>query len=140
MATRPELRRAARLTIPAPVSDQGLTLQPVRLIELSRHGARIEHRDPLNVDLLCFIDLPPALGRGTLSGRVVWTKVHRDEQTLAGTRQRFYRSGLTFTGLTPEQQRALATALTALQTTTEAPEPPSRQGPAAPGGPAGSEG
>jgi hypothetical protein len=109
-------RLVVRLTIPAQLGAHDLALQPVRLVDLSARGARIEHPDPLNEGLLCFVDLPRALGRGTLSGRVVWTTLHRDEQTREGTRQRYYRSGLTWTGLTPEQQGALAAALEILKT------------------------
>ena len=111
MAKGLDRRHVARLPVPSQFSARGLALQPVRLIDLSPKGARIEHSDPLNEGLRCVIDLPPTLGRGTLSGRVVWTKLHRDEQGLEGERQRYYRSGLTWTGLTPGQLGALAAAL-----------------------------
>ncbi len=123
MAQYPERRHLARVTIPSQFSGHGLALQPVRLVELSLRGARIEHPDPLNVGLLCFVDLPSGLGRGTLSGRIVWSKLHRDEQTLEGARQRYYRSGLTWTGLTPVQQGALTGAL-AILTAAQAVSPP----------------
>ena len=123
MATPPERRHLARLTIPSQFSARELALQPVRLLELSLHGARIEHPDPLNKGLMCFVDLPFALGRGTLSGRIVWTKLHRNERTLEGTRQRYYRSGLSWIGLTPAQQGALAAALELLQAAQAAPPP-----------------
>ena len=126
--TKPADRRlAARLIVPAQLSGP----RRVRLLELSPKGARIEHPDTLNAGLMCFIDLPPALGRGTLSGRVVWTKLQRSEQTLEGERQSYYQSGLTWTELTPEQQSTLAAALTTLQTRGEAPDPAPRRGPAA---------
>jgi len=95
----------------------------VRLVDLSLEGARIEHPKRLNAGLMCFIDLPPALGHGSLSGRIVWTKLHRNEQTLEGKRQHYYRSGLTWTGLTPEQQGTLAAALELLKVAQEAPPP-----------------
>ncbi len=123
MAKRPERRQVARLTIPSQVSGRTLAHPPVRLVDLSLQGARIEHPDPLNAGLICFLDLPPALGRGSLTGRVVWTKPHRNERTLEGARQRSYRSGLTWTGLTPAQQGALAAALELLQAAQEAPPP-----------------
>ena len=103
----------------------------MRLLELSAQGARIEHPDTLNTGLMCFIDLPPGLGRGTLSGRVVWTKLQRSEQTLEGERQSYYQSGLTWTELTPGQQSKLATALHTLQARGEAPDAAPRRGPAA---------
>ncbi len=134
MATPAERRHSARLTIPSQVSGGPLALQPVRLVELSLQGARLEHPDPLNVGLLCFVDLPPTLGRGTLSGRIVWTKRHRDEQPLEGARQRYYRSGVLWTGLTPAQQGALAAALARLTAAQGAPspEPPAATPPEAP--------
>jgi len=119
MATPPERRHIARLTIPSQFSDRALEHQQVRLVDLSPIGARIEHPDPLNAGLMCFVDLPLALGRGTLSGRIVWTKLHRNEQTSEGARQRYYRSGLTWTGLTPEQEGALAAALEILKAAQE---------------------
>ncbi len=123
MAKRPERRHLARLTIPARFSDRGLDQQPVRLLDLSPKGARVEHPDRLNVGLMCLVDLPPALGRGSLNGRIVWTKLHRNEQTLEGKRQHYYRSGLAWIGLTPEQQGALAAALALLTAAQEAPPP-----------------
>lgn len=123
MAKRPDRRQVARLTIPSQVSGRALANPPVRLVDLSLQGARIEHPDPLNAGLRCFIELPPALGRGSLTGRVVWTKLHRNERTLEGARQRYYRSGLTWTGLTPEQQGALAAALELVKAAQETPPP-----------------
>jgi len=123
MSKERERRHLARLTIPARFSDRPLEPQPVRLVDLSPKGARVEHPDRLNVGLVCLVDLPPALGRGSLNGRIVWTKLHRNEQTVEGRRQRYYRSGLTWTGLTPEQQSALMAALELLTAAQEAPSP-----------------
>ena len=123
MANRPERRHLARLTIPARFSDRALEQQPVRLLDLSPKGARVEHPDRLHVGLQCLVDLPPALGRGSLNGRIVWTKLHRNEQTLEGKRQHYYRSGLTWTGLTPKQQGTLAAALELLTAAQEGPPP-----------------
>ncbi len=119
MGTRRERRHVARLTIPPQFSDRELEQHQVRLLELSPEGARIEHSAPLNTGLMCFIDLPRALGRGSLSGRIMWTRLHRDEQTLEGKQHRYYQSGLGWTGLTPEQQGALAAALDILQAAQE---------------------
>ncbi len=105
MAKRPERRQVARLTTPSQFSGRTLAHPPVRLVDLSLQGARIEHPDPLNAGLMCFIDFPPALGRGSLTGRVVWTKPHRHERTLEGARQRSYRSGLTWTRAHPRAAR-----------------------------------
>jgi hypothetical protein len=128
MGAPKDRRLILRLTIPAQwgAANPDRALQPVRLVDLSARGARIEHPAPLNEGLLCFVDLPRALGRGTLTGRVVWTSLHRDEQTREGPRQRYYRSGLAWSGLTPGQEDALATALAILTTAQAA-------GPGAPG-------
>jgi hypothetical protein len=123
MAPRSERRYSARLSVPSQVRGRDRARQLVHLVDLSREGARIEHADPLNTGLLCFIDLPPALGRGTLSGRIVWTRLHRDEQELDGARQRTYRSGLSWTGLTPPQQATLTAALQRLQAAWDRPLP-----------------
>ena len=115
MITRPDRRHVARLTIPSPLSRLGLEGQEIRLVDLSPAGARLEHRHPLHSGLLCVVDLPPALGRGTLSGRIVWSRLHRIEHSLEGTQRRYFQSGLTWTGVTPEQLGALTAALDLLQ-------------------------
>jgi hypothetical protein len=116
-----ERRHVARLTVPAQLSGPRLGPRQVRLLELSPEGARTEHPDPLNEGLMCFIDLPPDLGHVRLTGRVVWTKLRRREQTLEGDRQLYYQSGLIWTGLTPEQRSALAIALNKLHAMGDAP-------------------
>ncbi len=115
MAETPDRRRVARITIPWHLSGPGLELRLVRILDLSPDGARIEHLEPLREGVVCFVDLPPALGRFRLSGRVVWTAVRGSEQTLEGERRLHYQSGLAFTGVTPEQQTALARALETLK-------------------------
>ena len=115
MANGVERRHFARLTIPARFRDYARQIRPVRLLELSAGGARVEHRAPLYAGLLCVVDLQPALGQGSLTGRIVWTTLCRDEQPLEGERQIHYRSGLTWTGLTRGQQERLATALEILK-------------------------
>jgi len=115
MITRPDRRHVARLTIPSQLSSLGLEGQEIRLIDLSPAAARLEHRHLLHSGLVCAIDLPPALGRGTLSGRIVWSRLHRIEHSLEGEQRRYFQSGLTWTGFTPEQLGALTAALDLLQ-------------------------
>ncbi len=117
MAKGVERRHSARLAIPSQFSDHGGQLQAVRLLELSSAGARVEHLAPLEAGLLCLVDLPPALGRGSLTGRVVWSRLHRHEQTPEGERRRYFQSGLTWTEFTPGQQERLGAALDILKTT-----------------------
>ena len=117
MANIPDRRQFARLTIPSQLGSPGLEGQEVRLVALSLEGARVEHPDPLHAGLMCLVDLSPALGRGSLSGRIVWSKLHRTEHSLEGERRRYFQSGLTWTGVTPGQLGALAVALDILQAT-----------------------
>jgi len=115
VARQPERRHVARLTIPSQLGSPGLESQEVRFVDLSREGARVEHPDPLHAGLMCLVDLPPALGRGSLSGRIVWSKLHRTEQSLDGERRRYFQSGLTWAELTPGQLGALVAALDILK-------------------------
>jgi len=123
MAKGVERRHSARLTIPSQFGDPGGQLQPVRLLELSSAGARVEHLAPLQAGLLCLVDLPPALGRGSLTGRVVWSRLQRTEHSLEGTQRRYFQSGLTWTEFTPGQLGALTAALGILKAAQEAPPP-----------------
>lgn len=107
-------RRVARLTVPRHLQGGELELHLVRILDLSPLGARIEHPEPMREGVVCYVDLPPALGRVRLTGRVVWTKLCASEQTPDGDRRRQHQSGIEFTGLTPEQQRVLAEALKTL--------------------------
>jgi hypothetical protein len=111
MAKGRERRQSARITVPSGFSVPGRASQRIRLVELSAAGARMEHPHPLQAGVVCFVELPPRLGGGTFRGRIVWTAVHRDEQTPEGDRHRYYQSGLAWDGLTPEQLGALAAAL-----------------------------
>ncbi len=112
-------RRVARLTVPWHLSGPGLELRLVRLLDLSLEGARIEHIEALREGVICFVDLPPALGRPRLTGRVVWTGLRGGEQTLEGERRLIYQSGLAFTDLSLDQRAALARAVEKLKAETE---------------------
>jgi hypothetical protein len=116
MAETADRRIVARITVPRHLTGPELELRLVRLLDLSPDGARIEHLEPLHEGVVCYVDLPPALGKGRLTGRVVWTRIHASEQTTKGERYSYYQSGLAFTNMTPEQQFALAHALAVLKT------------------------
>ncbi len=96
----------------------GVEMEPqlVRLLDLSAEGVRIEHPGHLHEGLVLFVDLPPDLGEVRLTGKVVWTRLRKGEQTFEGDKHVTYQSGLAFVGLTPEQQGALAVALVILRT------------------------
>jgi hypothetical protein len=119
MGEPPDRRRVARITIPSHLSSFKLELRLVRLLDLNADGGRIEHAGHLHEGLVCYVDLPPALGRVRLTGQVVWTRLHKGEQTVEGDRHVYYQSGLTWTGVTPEQQTALVAALEILSTLTD---------------------
>jgi len=115
-AQTPDRRQTVRLTIPAQFfTGPDVELRPVRLLDLSLMGVRIEHAEPLHEGVVCHVDLPPALGRASLTCKVVWTRLHKREQTVEGDTRVSYQSGLTFIRLTPEQQAKLADALQILE-------------------------
>ena len=126
----PDGRRVARLTVPRHLTGPGPEIRCVRLLELSSEGARIKHLEPLDEGLAFYVDLPPALGRVRLNGKVVWTKLYKREQDCEGGSWTFYQSGLAFINLTPEQQGKLAVTLQFLDYTNRGFEehPEGRQG------------
>ena len=115
MFDRPDPRRVARLTVPRHLRGGELELHLAHVLDLSPLGARITHLAPLHEGVVCYVDLPPALGRVRLTGRVVWTRLRGTEQTLEGERRCQHESGIEFTNLTPDQQTALVAALATLQ-------------------------
>jgi hypothetical protein len=112
----PDRRRVARLTVPPHLSGFDVELRLVRLLDLSAEGVRIEHPGHLHEGLVLFVDLPLDLGGVRLTGKVVWTRLRKGEQTFEGDKHVTYQSGLAFIGITPEQQAALAAALRILRT------------------------
>ena len=115
MVETPNRRRVARVTVPRHLGPFELELRLARLLDLSAEGVRIEHPGHLHEGLRLFIDLPPDLGGVRLTGEVVWTRLRKGEQTLEGDRIVYYQSGIAFSGITPEQQAALAVALAILR-------------------------
>ncbi len=109
-------RREARLPVPWHLTGAGLEPLLGYLVDLSPLGARIEHAEPLEEGLRCEVDLPPALGWGWFSGKVVWTRPHEVAPTLEGNTRFAHQSGLAFDDITPEQRVVLAVALEILQT------------------------
>jgi len=114
MSEIPDRRRMARLTVPRHLRGTALEQHDVLLLDCGPLGARITHMTPLHAGVGCAVDLPPALGPLRLTGRVVWTRLQRTEQTLAGDRRTHYESGIEFTDLAPDQRTALAATLAAL--------------------------
>jgi len=122
MVTEPERRRVMRVDVPRHLRGGELEPHFVHLLNLSPLGARVTHLEPWDRGIPCSVDLPPTLAVLRLSGRVVWTRLRGTEQTLAGDRRDHYESGIEFTGLTSEQQTALATVLATLQVAQATPE------------------
>ena len=122
MVTGADRRRVARLMVPRRWGGGDLELHLVRLLDLSALGARIAHREPLHAGGIGYLDLPPALARLRLTGRVAWTWLRRVEQTVEGERRSYYESGVEFTSLTPEQRAALVTVLATLQAAEATPD------------------
>jgi hypothetical protein len=117
-----ERRRVTRLTVPSHLGGFPVELGRVQLLDLSAEGVRIEHRGHLYVGLALFVDLPPDLGGVRLTGEVVWTKLHKSEQTFEGNKRVYFQSGLAFVGITSEQQTALEAALEILRNEDHTPE------------------
>ncbi len=123
MAKQPERRRVPRLPIPSHLRGPGREEEPVRLLDLSPEGARLEHPRPLPDWKVCSLTLPPALGGGRLQGEVVWSRVLQRKRGPKGLGQLYHQSGLSFLLLTPAQQDALAAALKRLKAARERPPP-----------------
>ena len=111
MSNRPDPRRIARVTFPPPLQEGAFAHHPVYVLNLSPLGACIRHQALLHDGVVCYLDLPPALGALRLTAQVVWTRLRGTEQTLAGEQRFHYESGIEFANLTSEQQAALALAL-----------------------------
>ena len=94
MGTRPDPRRVARLTIPKPLRNGELAHHRVHILDLSPLGARIAHQELLHDGVVCYLDLPPALGALRLTGCVAWTRLQDTERTLEGDRRSHYESGI----------------------------------------------
>ena len=75
MAETSDRRGVARLTVPRQLRGPELELHLVHLLDLSVLGARIEHLEPMHEGVECQLDLPPALCRVRLTGRIVWTRL-----------------------------------------------------------------
>ncbi len=112
----PDRRQVPRLGVPWQLTEPSRDLPLGRLLDLSSMGARIECPDLLHEGLVCDVDLPPTLGRGRLTGRVVWTRPHKRAQTFEEDTRVYYQSGLAFVEITPEQREALEVALQILKT------------------------
>jgi len=61
-------------------------MREVRLLDLSRTGAQIEHLDLLRLRTPCHLELPPLFGALILPAHVVWCAVIGRKRTLGASR------------------------------------------------------
>ena len=91
-------------------------LGEVRLLDLSRTGAQIEHLDLVRPGAACALDLPLPFIAPPLPAQVVWCTVIGRQRTLGGESHLLSHTGLRFTRLTGAQHAALADTLQHLAT------------------------
>ena len=106
-----ERRGAPRILVAGCLGARARATLDVRILDLSASGARIEHYDLLRPGATYAFELPPTLGSLVLTAKVVHSAVVGTEATTDGERHLRYQSGLTFVGITAEQQSALAAIL-----------------------------
>jgi len=80
----------------------------VRLVDVSRIGAGIEHLDFLRPGALCSLELPPPFGSLTLPAHVMWCRVSGRNRPPGDDSHLVSRSGLRFAPLNLAQHAALA--------------------------------
>jgi len=111
MTEAQERRAAPRITLRERPAAWVRGLRAVRLLDLSRTGAQIEHLDLFRFGASCALDLSPPCGALSLPAQVVWCAVIGRKRTLGGDSHLVVRSGLRFTMLTGAQFATLADSL-----------------------------
>lgn len=111
MAGTPERRQATRILVTERLGARARATLEVRLLDLSKSGTRIEHSGLLRPGATYTFELPPALGSLVLTAKVVHSRVVGTEATPEGERLLLYQSGLTFIGITAEQQVGLGAVI-----------------------------
>jgi len=110
-----ERRTAPRTTLADQPAVRVREGREVRLLDLSRDGARIEHLDVFRPGVACALELPPPFGSLTLPAKVVWCRVVGRKRRPGGESHLVSRSGLRFAKLTAAQDAALAWLLGPVQ-------------------------
>lgn len=108
-------RRVMRLDVLWHAHEDTRDAHAVHLLDISPLGVRVAHWDPWSAEVVCAVELPPALGPVRLPGRVVWTRLRVANDSPEEQRYARYESGVEFLSLTPEQSAALALALAAFR-------------------------
>jgi hypothetical protein len=108
MAERKERRTASRVTLSGRYivwTHEGVE---AHLLDLSLHGARVEHFGILRPGSLCFLQLPANLATLLLPVQVLWCTILGAEWRSDGERHLRSHSGLWFTKMTEPQRTVLA--------------------------------
>jgi hypothetical protein len=111
MTQGPERRRKRRAVATGRLTGHASLSVEFRLLDLSPTGIRIETLALLRPGGSCILQVPSPSGSLQLAAQVVWTTIVGQDQTPEGHRVLRYQSGLMFTGLSPEQERGLASLL-----------------------------
>ena len=111
MAEGRDRRAVPRMTLAEHPAGRVEGMREVRLLDLNRTGAQIEHLDLFRLSASCALDFPPPFGALTLPAQVVWCAVIGRQRKLGGTSHLVVRSGLRFTKLTGAQHTALTDTL-----------------------------
>ena len=106
-----ERRCVRRLTVVTHIPARAHGTIPVRLVDISLGGVRIEHLSQLRPGFPCALELPPPAGPLSLATYVVRSGVVSNRRRPRGDRHFRYESGLAFAEVTPEQQAGLTRIL-----------------------------
>jgi PilZ domain-containing protein len=106
-----ERRCMRRLAVVTHIPARAHGTIPVRLVDISLEGARIEHLSQLRPGFPCALELPPPAGPLSLATHVVRSSVVSNRRRVRGDRHFRYESGLAFAEVTAEQQVGLTRIL-----------------------------
>lgn len=120
MTERKERRTIARVPLAGAHTVRTHEGVEARLLDLSLHGARVEHFGILRPGALCRLELPADLGALLLPVQILWCTILGAEWRNDGERHLRSHSGLWFTKVT-EPQRTVLTGILQ-QLSTEAPQ------------------
>ena len=115
MAT--DRRERLRVKLPGIIWGSLGVRNPVRVINLSPHGAMIEHAQPLSQGGTLVLDVRLAGMDLRLRGRIVRTQVHSAGRSLEGEQEIRFRSGVHF----PDHPEAAAAHIRHYLTTLRGP-------------------
>ncbi|HSB72710.1 MAG TPA: PilZ domain-containing protein [Candidatus Methylomirabilis sp.] len=107
----PERRHLRRVTVGRHIPALAHGTLPVRLVDLSLGGARIEHLGQLRPGSPCALEFPGPVGPLRLATHVVRSTVVSNRRRPRGDRYFRYESGLAFADVSPGQETALTDIL-----------------------------